>query len=326
MKRRTWLLASLGLLAEPFAAEAQPAGRIYRLGIIMAPAPPPSSDRATMSFLVPEALRELGYVEGRNLVVERRFAGGKRDRLAGLAQELVQLRVDVIVAISNEAIEATRAATRTIPIVMLGGAVVARGFVTNLAQPGGNITGVAITETTLAAKRLELLKEAVPRATRIAILATAEEYQQPQRQEAEEAAAALGITLAVVEARNGDYERAFARMASERAQALFVFSSPILHRDRSRIIALAAQHRLPAIYQWREHAEEGGLMSYGSKLVTLSRRIAAYVDRILKGASPGGLAVEQPAIYELVVNLKTAKTLGLTIPPAVLARADEIIQ
>ena len=231
-------LAALALLAAPLAVEAQPAGRVYRLGILMSPAPPAPSDRATMSFLVPEALRELGYVEGRNLVVERRFAGGKQDRLAGLAQELVQPRVDVIVAISNETIEATRAATRTIPIVMLGGAVVARGYVTNLAQPGGNITGVAITETTLAAKRLELLKEAVPRATRIAILATAEEYQQPQRQEAEEAAASLGITLVVVEVRNADYERAFARMASERTQALFVFSSPLLHRDRSRIIAL----------------------------------------------------------------------------------------
>ena len=279
-----------------------------------------------MSFLVPMALGELGYVEGQNLLVERRFAGGKTDRLPRLARELVQLRVDVIVAVSNEAIQATKDATNTIPIVMIGGSVVARGFVASLAQPGGNITGVVMTETTLAAKRLELLKEAAPRAVRIAILAASEEDHETQLREAKEAAASLGVTLIVVEVRGGDYGSAFAKMVSERAQALFVFSSPLLNRDRRRIIELAARHRLPAIYQWREHAEEGGLMAYGSNLSELSRRMAAYVDRILKGARPADLAVEQPTVYELVVNLKTAKTLGLTIPPSVLARADQVIQ
>jgi putative ABC transport system substrate-binding protein len=234
--------------------------------------------------------------------------------------------MDVIVAVGNEATQAAKDATKTIPIVMLGGSVVERGFVASLAQPGGNITGVAISETTLAAKRLALLKEALPRATRIAVLATAEEYNQTQLREAAEAAASLGVTLVVVKVQDADYGRAFARMASDRAQALFVFSSPLLHRDRRRIIELAAKHRLPAIYQWREHAMEGGLMAYGSSLSGLSRRMAAYVDRILKGASPADLPVEQPTVYELAVNLKTARALGLTIPPSVLARANEVVE
>jgi putative tryptophan/tyrosine transport system substrate-binding protein len=326
MTRLAIALLSLALLTAPVAGGAQPAVKVYRVGILVPGAPAPT-DRATISFLVPSALRELGYVEGQNLLVERRYAGGKRDRLPGLARELVQLRVDVIVAVSNEAIQAAKDATKTIPIIMIGGSVEARGFVTSLAQPGGNVTGVAITETTLAAKRLELLKEAVPRATRIAILATVEEdYQRTQLREAEEAAATLSITLIVVEVRGADYVSAFDRMVSERAHALLVFSSPLLHRDRSRIIGLAAKHRLPAMYQWRDHAEEGGLMAYGSNLAGLSRRMAAYVDRILKGARPEELAVEQPTVYELVVNLKTAKALGLTIPQSVLLRADQVIQ
>jgi putative ABC transport system substrate-binding protein len=323
--RRAFVVGGITVFAAPFAAGAQQAGKVYRVGILIPGAHAPS-DRATISFLVPAALRELGYVEGQNLLVERRYAGGKPDRLPTLARELVQLRVDVIVAVSNEAIKAAKDVTKTIPIVMIGGSVVAQGFVASLAQPGGNVTGVAITETTLAAKRLELLKEAVPRATRIALLATVEEFQKPQLQEAEEAAAPLGITLVVVEVRSADYRGAFDRVVSERAQALLVFSSPLLHRDRSRIIELAAKHRLPAMYQWREHTEEGGLMSFGSNLTGLSRRMATYVDRILKGARPAELAVEQPTVYELVINLKTAKALGLTIPPSLLLRADQVIE
>jgi putative ABC transport system substrate-binding protein len=326
MERRTVLrVIAGGILAAPLAALAQPAGRVYRVGILVLGAPAPS-DRATMSLLVPASLRELGYVEGQNLLVERRYARGERDRLSGLARELVQLRADVIVAVSNEATQAAKDATKTIPIVMIGGSVVARGLVASLAQPGGNVTGVAITETTLAAKRLELLKEAVPRATRLAILATVEEDQQPQLREAEEAAATLGVKLVIVEVRRADYGSAFDRMIAERAQALLVFSSPLLHLDRRRIIELAAKHRLPAIYQWREHAEEGGLMAFGSNLTDLSRRMAAYVDRILKGARPAELAVEQPTLYELAINLKTAKALGLTIPPSLLQRADQVIE
>jgi putative ABC transport system substrate-binding protein len=278
-------------------------------------------------MLLPAALQQLGYAEGQNLAIERRFAEGQRDRLPGLARELVQLRMDTIVAISTDAIRAAKYATQTIPIVMLGGGnVVGDGFVASLARPGGNITGVVISEAGLAPKRLQLLKEAVPRATRIAMLAPGQEDYKVQRQEVGTAATSLGVTLIVVEARDADYERAFASIVAGRATALFVVSSPQLNRDRARIIALAAKHRLPAIYQWREQAEDGGLMAYGSSVSGLSRRTASYVDRILKGASPAELPVEQPPTYEFVINLKTAKALGLTIPPSLLLRADQVVE
>jgi putative tryptophan/tyrosine transport system substrate-binding protein len=322
----TVMTLALALLAAPLAAEAQPAGRTARVGMLLTVAQPAPSDRGTMSFLLPQALKELGYVEGQNLLVERRFAGGQLQRLADLARDLDRMRVDVIVAVGNEAVRAAQDATKTTPIVMLAGAAVAQDLVASLAQPGGNVTGVLISETTLAAKRLELIKEAVPPAKRIAVLLSGEEYNRAQLQEAEGAAAALGVTLIAVDVAGADYAGSFAKMVSERAQALFVLSSPLLNRDRTRIIDLAAKHRIPAIYQWREHAEAGGLMSYGTSLSWLSRRMASYVQRILQGASPGRLPVEQPTAYELVINLKTAKTLGLTIPPAVLARADEVIR
>ena len=283
LARVTVLALAVAFCAAPVAAAAQPARKMHRVGILIPGAPTPS-DRASVSFQVPAALGELGYVEGHNLIIERRYAGGSHDRLSGLARELVQLPVDVIVAVSNEAIQAAQQATKTVPIVMLGGSVVERGFVASLAQPGGNVTGVAISETTLAAKRLELLKEAVPSATRFAVLARREEDSLTQVREAKEAAASLGVTLIIVEVGGTDYGTAFARIVSERAQALFVLSSPLLHRDRARIIEFAGKHRLPAIYQWREHAREGGLMAYGTSLVRLSQRMAVYVDRILKGA------------------------------------------
>ena len=316
-----------GLLAGPLAvsARAQPPGKVYRVGILSQVVRPAPSDRSSVAMLLATALQQLGYAEGQNLVIEWRFAEGKRDRLPGLARELVQLRMEVIVAISNEPIRAAKDATQTIPIVMLGGNVVREGFVASLARPGGNITGVVISETGLAPKRLQLLKEAIPRATRIAMLAPGEEDYRVQLQEAEKAAASLGVTLVVIEVRAADYERAFASMAAGRATALFVMSSTQLNRDRARIITLAAKHRTPAIYQWREQVEEGGLMAYGSSVSGLSRRMASYVDRILKGASPAELPVEQPSTYELVINLKTAKALGLTIPPSLLLRADEVL-
>ncbi len=316
-----------GLLAGPLAvsARAQQPGKVYRVGILSQVVRPAPSDRSSVAMLLATALQQLGYAEGQNLIIEWRFAEGKRDRLPGLARELVQLRMEVIVAISNEPIRAAKDATQTIPIVMLGGNVVREGFVASLARPGGNITGVVISETGLAPKRLQLLKEAIPRATRIAMLAPGEEDYRVQLQEAEKAAASLGVTLVVIEVRAADYERAFASMAAGRATALFVMSSTQLNRDRARIITLAAKHRTPAIYQWHEQVEEGGLMAYGSSVSGLSRRMASYVDRILKGASPAELPVEQPSTYELVINLKTAKALGLTIPPSLLLRADEVL-
>jgi putative ABC transport system substrate-binding protein len=209
---------------------------------------------------------------------------------------------------------------------MIGRDPVRLGYVASLARPGGNITGVVISETGLADKRLELLREGVPRATRIALLASGDIGIKEQVQEADRAASSIGLTLLVVDVSNRDYERAFARIAAEHAHALFVPSSPILNADRKRIIALAAKQRLPAIYQWREHAAEGGLMAYGSSISWLSRHAASYIDRIFKGANPAELPMQQPIAYELTINLKTAKALGLTIPRSLLLRADQVIE
>jgi putative ABC transport system substrate-binding protein len=290
--------------------------------------PPFPDDQRTTAILIPPALRELGYVEGQNLVIEQRYAEGKLERLPGLMREMVQLRVDVIVAVSAAAIRAARDATATIPIVMYGNLdPVAAGFVASLARPGGNLTGVLIAPGgTLAAKKLELLKAAVPGAARIALLAPADPNFARQVQEVQTAALSLGVKLVVVEVRDGGYDRAFATIAAERPGALFVGAHSSFMRHRKRIIELAAKHRLPAIYEWPEQVKDGGLMAYGTSLSGLSRRIAAYVDQIFKGAKPADLPVEQPATFELVINLKTAKALGLTIPPALLGRADQVIE
>ena len=240
----------------------------------------------------------------------------------------MQRQVDIIFAAGGEATQAARDTTTTIPIIMVfGGDPVARGWVKSLSRPGGNITGVTtVADTALAGKRLELLREAVPKAARIACLAPSGPGFTHQVQEAQKAASALRVKLAVIEVQGTDYDHAFATMAAERADALFVLMSPILTRDRKLIIERAAKYRLPAIYEWREAVEVGGLMSYGGSIVDLSRRVAAYIDRILKGTKPGDLPVEQPTKFELVINLKTAKTLGLTIPPSLLLRADQVIE
>jgi putative ABC transport system substrate-binding protein len=328
MDRRHFLLTSLaGALAGPLRAKAQQAGKVYRLGILSAAAAPDPSV-ATTPNLVPLALRELGYVEGKNLVIERRFAEGKLDRLRGLARELVQLRVDVIMAVST-AIDAAKDATMTTPIVMGFGDddPVRRGWVASLAHPEGNITGVIFAVgSDLAGKRLELIKAAIPQAVRVGVLATGEPGSGPQIQEARRAAPALGVKVIVVEVQSRDYDRAFATMAVERADALFVLASTIFNRDRKQIIERAQKYGLPAMYEWREQVQVGGLMSYGGSLLELSRRVAAHVDKILKGAKPADLPVEQPSKFELIIDLKTAKALGLTIPPALLARADHIIE
>jgi putative ABC transport system substrate-binding protein len=318
--------AAGGLFAAPVAAEAQQTGKVSRVGIL-SPGGVPDPSVATAPNLVPVALRELAYVHGRNLVVERRFADGRIDRLAQLTRELVGLQVDVIVALSEPAVQAAKDTTATVPIVMIfGGDPVARGWVASLSRPGGNITGVTTAgETALAGKRLELIMEAVPGVARLAVLAVGG-HGGDSLQEAQKAASALRIKLVVVEIQGSDYDRAFARMVSERSEALFVLPSPILTRDRKQIVERAAKYRLPAIYEWREHVEVGGLMSYGSGIVELSRHAAAYVDKILKGAKPADLPIQQPAKYELVINLRTAKALGLTMPPSLLQRADHVIE
>ena len=322
------LAVTLGLFLSPWAAEAQQAaGKVYRLGIL-SPGGAPDPSVPTMSNLVPTALGQFGYVEGRNLVVERRFADDKLDRLPGRARELVQLRPDVIVAISGQAIQAARDATATIPIVMvISTDPVARGLVTSLSRPGGNVTGVTtVAETSLAGKRLELLKEVVPKATRIAVLASGSLSSSAQLKEAQKAAEALRVKLVPVEVRDADYDRAFGTIVAERADAIFVVMGPTFLRDRTQIVERAAKHRLPAISGTPELVEVGGLMSYGASIVDVSRRAAVYVDKILKGAKPSDLPVEQPTKFELVINLKTAKALGLTLPPSLLERADTVIR
>jgi putative tryptophan/tyrosine transport system substrate-binding protein len=329
--RRAFIAGALSFLTAPLAAEAQQAGstgRVYRLALLV-PGSPPRASESVGQYILIDILRQRGYVEGKNLAVERRYAKGRVEQLPALAAELVQLQPDVIVAVSPVALQAAREATVTIPIVIVFAASdpVELGVVTSLARPGGNITGVALSAgTTLAGKRLEILRQVLPRATRIAVLSNEEPSARSQAKEAEQVAAQLGVKVVTVEAKGRDYERAFATMTRERVDALSVLASSVLNSDRQLIIDLATRHRLPAIYQWREHVEAGGLMSYGSSIREIYRRVAALVERIFKGATPAELPVEQPTTFEFVINLKTAKALGLTIPPSVLARADEIIQ
>jgi putative ABC transport system substrate-binding protein len=331
MKTRAVLMlaVTLGLLLAPWAADAQqPAGKVYRLGIL-SPGAVPDPSVPTMPNLLPPALREFGYVEGRNLVVDRRFGYDELDRLPALARELVQLRPDVIVAVAGQAIQAARDATATIPIVMvISTDPVARGLVASFSRPGGNVTGVTtVAETSLAGKRLELLKEALPKAARIAVLASGSLSSSAQLKEAQKAAEALRVKLVPVEIRDANYDLAFATIVAERADAIFVLMGPTLLRDRNQIVERTAKHRLPAISGTSELVEAGGLMSYGGgSILDTSRRVAVYVDKILKGAKPSGLPVEQPTKFELVINLKTAKALGLTLPPSLLERADTVIR
>ncbi|HEV8458500.1 MAG TPA: ABC transporter substrate-binding protein, partial [Methylomirabilota bacterium] len=279
-----------------------------------------------------QGLRDLGYVEGRNVVIEYRDAEGNVERLPALAAELVALKVDVIVVGGTPAVLAAKQATKTIPIVFTVAAdPVADGLVTSLARPGGNVTGLSNLGPELVGKCLEQLKQAVPGVSRVAVLwqpgAFGERTEKDMLKEAEVAARALGVRPQFVEARGpDDFDRAFSDMTRARAGALTVLLSPMFFNERRRLVDLAAKNRLPAVYQVREFVDAGGLMSYGANLADLVRRAATYVDRILKGAKPGDLPVEQPTKFELVINLKTAKALGLTIPQSVLGRADEVIQ
>lgn len=280
--------------------------------------------------LLPHALRELGYVEGQNIVIEQRFAANKPDRLPALAKELVDLRVDVIVAITAGSIIAAKKATSTTPIVFFGNFdPVAAGYVASLAKPGGNMTGILIAPGgTLAAKKLEILTQAVPGTRRIAMLVPEDPLVSAEQvPEARKAAAALGIELPIVSVRGGDYAQAFATITATRPDSLFVTATSYFVTDREAIIELAARHRLPAIYEWPEQVEDGGLMAYGpTSLAAMNQRIAIYIDRILKGTKAGDLPVEQPSKLELVINLKTAKAMGLALPQSLLLRADRLIE
>jgi putative tryptophan/tyrosine transport system substrate-binding protein len=329
MDRRDTVLALLALGAAPLAAEAQQAAKVARIGYL-------SSDLAASpqlrdAFL--QGLRDLGYVEGRNVVIEYRYAEGKVERVPALAAELVALKVDVIfVAGGTRVTLAAMQATKTIPIVFTNvGDPIESGLVPSLARPGGNVTGLSSLGPELVGKRLELLKQAVPGVDRVAVLlvpgALGERTDKDMLTGADVAARALGVRLQFVEARSADeFARAFSDMSSARAGALTVLPSNRFLRERRRLVDLAAENRLPAVYTSREFVDAGGLMSYGANSADLHRRAATYVDKILKGAKPGDLPVEQPTKFELVINLKTAKALGLTIPQSVLAHADEVIQ
>jgi len=312
-----------GLLAVPLAAEAQQSSSILRIGYLSG-AEPGSREEALR-----QGLRELGYVEGRNIVIAWRFAEGQEGRLAGLAGDLVRLGVAVIVADGTRVIRALQSATRTIPIVMIAANDPVRsGLVASLAHPGGNITGLANIAPELAGKRRELLKDIIPALSRVAVLWNPGDSSAGLSfKETQAAARALGVQLLSLEARGlNDFPRAFEGAVRGQASALTVLSDALMFNYRMRIVELAAERRLPAVYAHRGWAEAGGLLSYGSDLADLWRRSATYVDKILKGAKPDDLPVQQPTKFELVINLKTAKALGLTIPPSLLQRADQLIE
>jgi putative ABC transport system substrate-binding protein len=322
--RRTFLLSGAGLLAAPLVALAQRAAAIPRIGFLSPSGPSPISEGFR------RGLRELGYVEGRSVLVEYRWAGGRFDRLPRLAAELVRERVDVIVAQVTQASLAAKDATRTIPIVMLGVAdPVGAGLVGSFSRPGGNITGTSGAATEVVGKSLQFLAEAVPRVSRVAFLWNPANHvlQSQMVREAEAAARALRVERRLVAARGPDeLVPAFAAMTKQRAEVLLVLPDPVFTIHRGRIAELAAKARLPAAYGIREAAEAGGLMSYGPDYAALAARTASYVDRILKGAAPAELPVEQPTRFELVINMKTARALGLTIPPSLLLRADHLLE
>ena len=319
------VVLAISLTLAPLAVEAQQSARIGYL-VLNRDANPRYRDAFR------QGLRDLGYVEGRNLVIEYRDAEGKPERLAAGAAELVALNVDVIVAPGTLAALAAARATATIPIVVpTSGDPVADGLVKSLARPGGNVTGLSNLSGELIGKCMQLLKEAVPGATRVAVLthpgsATAT-TDKNYATRAQTAGRSLGFVVQLIDAgRPVDLDRAFADMTRWRANALVVMPYATLLQERTRIMALAAKQRLPAVYAYRDNAMEGGLMSYGPDLADQFRRSAAYVDRILKGAKPGDLPVEQPTKFELVINLKTAQALGITLSPTLLFQADEVIR
>lgn len=302
-------------------AEAQVAPRIARIGVLF--------DDAVSSEPLRQGLRDLGYVEGKNIVFEERGSAGRNERWPDLVAELVRLKVDVIVTRNTPATLAAKRATTSIPIVMAGaGDPLSTGLVSSLAHPRGNVTGVTFLGAGLAAKRLELLKETVPDLARVALQWNPMNPAQISYfNEAQAGARSLGVTLQSVEVRTGeDLEGAFAAMRRARPSALLITGDPVVQRHVDQIVAFAAKSRLPAMYNAKENVQAGGLMSYGASRADIARRAAAYVDKILKGAEPGDLPVEQPTKFEFVINVKTARTLGLTIPPSVLIRADQVIE
>jgi putative tryptophan/tyrosine transport system substrate-binding protein len=309
----------------PSFAGAQPASKVYRIGFLLST--PVRADNLSEAFL--RRLQELGYVEGRNMTVERRFSEGRDERYRALATELVNLKVDLIVAPGTAAALASKEATGTIPVVMvLVGDPVGSGLIASLARPGGNVTGMSSSAKEIIAKELELLKEIAPRISRVAVLWNSNStFNVRSLKDLEAAARTLRVRLQPIDVRAPtDIESAFAAMKKERAEGLIPLDAVFMFVQRRRIADLALQHRLPTACLQRLYPEAGALMSYGPDFADLFRRAANYVDKILKGARPADLPVEQPTKFELVINLKTAKALGITMPPSLLLLADEVIQ
>jgi putative ABC transport system substrate-binding protein len=333
-RRRSFLGACIALVcflvsnhaAAPLAADAQQPPKMPQIGYLGAASP---SAGAPLLEAFRQGLRELGYVEGQTISIQYRWAEGKPDRFPALAAELIHLRVDVIVTYANTAVAALQQATQTIPIVVAAmGDPVGSGFVASLARPGGNITGFSSLSEELAGKRLELLRETVPKISRIAVLAVSGgSAQRTQWKEIQAAAKAVKVGPQYVEVAGPDeIEHAFATFIKGRAQGLIVLPRAVTVERRAQIVALAAKHRLPGIYSDRLYVEAGGLMSYGRKISDLHRQAATYVDKILKGAKPADLPVQQPMRFDLVLNLKTAKTLGIKFPPSIMVRTDQMIE
>jgi putative ABC transport system substrate-binding protein len=331
IERRQFIFALGGAAAWPLVARAQEAqrpGKLWRIGVLSG-LPAPSDVRSTVlgSFLL--GMQELGYIENRDFIVEWRFSGGHYERFPELAAELVRLHVDVVLVSATAGIPAMQQATKTIPIVMgFSFDPVGNGLVTSLAHPGGNTTGLATAQQETVAKQVELIKMAVPRISRLAIMVNPNNSNSAGMiPNAEAAATEAGLQGVVVKAGTlQEVERAFAMMTNERIEALLTFTDSVFTTYRRRIAELALQSGLPTVFAQREPVEAGGLMSYGESLTDFLRRSATYVDRILKGAKPGDLPIEQPNRYFLVINLKTARALGLEIPPTLLALADEVIE
>jgi putative tryptophan/tyrosine transport system substrate-binding protein len=325
MRRREFITLLGGTaVAWPLTARAQQSGKMPRIGWLQ-PVPIPNAWLKGFG----QGLLEFGYVEGKNLSIEYRWGDGNFDRLPGMAAELVRLNVDVIISGNTAALLALQKATQTIPIVMLGpGDPVATGLVGSLAGPGGNITGVSLMGRELSGKRLELLKEVVPKLARVTVLSNPNNPAVVLAlQETQAAAQTLDLTLQGVDIREpDDLDGALSVTVRERPDALVLLLDSMINSQRVRIAAFAVKHRLPSISPFREFAEAGGLMAYGASVPDLFRRSAYYVDKILRGAKPADLPIQQPTKFELVINLKTAKALGLLIPPSLLARADEVIE
>ena len=326
MDRRAFITGAIVALTAPLAAEAQTTAKVYRVGVLA------SSTEANFEPSVKvfrEALQAAGWVEGRNLTLDVRYPGEQYARLQELAAELVRLKVDVLASLGTPATLAAKRATTTIPIVMESlSDVVGTGLVPNLARPGGNITGVSGFAPELSGKRLELIREILPQADRIAVLANrANPVTVPILRATESAARQIRMKLHVIDVRQpAELEAAFETMRRERTDALVLVADPLLFSARPLIIQLAARHRLPTIYETRLFPEAGGLLSYGPLAQERFQRMAVYVDRILRGAKPADLPIELPTKFEFVINLKTAKALGLTIPPSMLGRADQVIE